>query len=479
MDKEPRPHGNGNYRGRGQFRGGNRGGSPRGGKGHQFTQEEKDAYHQQRTSLVTGINDDESARKFLQYCLSTPDKTKLMKEIAEKRWYQIDALMDADYKIGPIASYSSKFSFEKVYIPFMKLIGDRDCVACLSQSSYLKLLVAIYSNVRFFWELSLECIFDWIENEEKRIDGIELEDFLLPLFGVLKAFVDKIPGQGERDIEFYKKVKVVFTEFGEKMKRDVKYKIEALLKTLSKYYEKQEIKPVYGEDADLPEYFRQGPKHDNDFPDFRKIAIFPTDEEINCDAPPYLPKREEDWDVEQFVDWHFRMYREDSLRNFITAIRHFQDIAYDRFHDLSVSSIKINNGKNDIKLMTYRRAMVVGLDVPMYTEGAAFVVEVDDFTKNDKVGKQKTSKADGSLDTFQLSGFLQMGALVCFASKVKNRNATAYADHLIFGTVIGDLSKSVNNEKIRVNVSVIKESHRILMLDNILEHSAAGHPENM
>src|SRR3990167_2056344 len=425
MDKEPRPHGNGNYRGRGQFRGGNRGGSPRGGKGHQFTQEEKDAYHQQRTSLVTGINDDESARKFLQYCLSTPDKTKLMKEIAEKRWYQIDALMDADYKIGPIASYSSKFSFEKVYIPFMKLIGDRDCVTCLSQSSYLKLLVAIYSNVRFFWKLPLECIIDWVKNEEKRTDGIELEDFLLPLLGVLKAFVDKIPGQEERDIQFYKYLKRVFTFCHAKIKADTKYKIEALIKTLSKYYEKEENKLGNDKDADLPEYFRQGPKHDNDFADFRKIAIFPTDEEIKWEAPPYLPKREEDWGVEQFLDWHFRMYREDSLRNFITAIRNFQDIAYDQFHDPSVSSIKINNGKNDIKLMTYRRAMVVGIDVPTYTEGATFVVEVDNFTKTNNVAKQYKFKASQSrFDedtriTFQISGFLQSGALVCFASKVR------------------------------------------------------------
>lgn len=33
----------------------------------------------------------------------------------------------------------------------------------------------------------------------------------------------------------------------------------------------------------------QGPRHDNDKEHFREIQILPTDEEMRCAIPPYLP----------------------------------------------------------------------------------------------------------------------------------------------------------------------------------------------
>ena len=34
----------------------------------------------------------------------------------------------------------------------------------------------------------------------------------------------------------------------------------------------------------------QGPRHNNDFEDFRKISVIPTKDEIFCLEPAFLPK---------------------------------------------------------------------------------------------------------------------------------------------------------------------------------------------
>ena len=130
-----------------------RGGSGRGAKAPRktYTPQEKLEYSKNRGLLVKCVNSDASARELLSYCLKA-DKTELLKELAEKRWYQVEALMDAEYQIGPISSYSENFSYELVYTSFMKLISDRDCVASLAQKNYLKLLMVVYANDYRDWE---------------------------------------------------------------------------------------------------------------------------------------------------------------------------------------------------------------------------------------------------------------------------------------------------------------------------------------
>ncbi|KAJ3507971.1 hypothetical protein NLJ89_g6009 [Agrocybe chaxingu] len=63
-----------------------------------------------------------------------------------------------------------------------------------------------------------------------------------------------------------------------------------------------------------------GGRHDNDFPDFRKIAILPTWQEMECDAPPFLRPSSvlEDPETESsrvalHLDNQFRLLREDMI----------------------------------------------------------------------------------------------------------------------------------------------------------------------
>ncbi|KAG0031946.1 hypothetical protein BGZ82_006739, partial [Podila clonocystis] len=79
-----------------------------------------------------------------------------------------------------------------------------------------------------------------------------------------------------------------------------------------------------------------GPSHDNDHVEISEINILPTQQEITCFRPPFLPSNGVP-DAPHFVahgwkrqvDTHFRLYREDmmdpfrrSMRSFLAALQH-------------------------------------------------------------------------------------------------------------------------------------------------------------
>ncbi|KAF9349803.1 hypothetical protein BGX26_011932 [Mortierella sp. AD094] len=79
-----------------------------------------------------------------------------------------------------------------------------------------------------------------------------------------------------------------------------------------------------------------GPRHDNDFSEIPDINILPTQQEITCTRPPFLPSNRVP-DAPHFlnpgwkrqVDTHFRLYREDmmdplrrSITSFLAALEH-------------------------------------------------------------------------------------------------------------------------------------------------------------
>ncbi|KAJ9300137.1 hypothetical protein DTO271G3_2254 [Paecilomyces variotii] len=65
--------------------------------------------------------------------------------------------------------------------------------------------------------------------------------------------------------------------------------------------------------------FTAGGRHDNDFPDFRNIAIFPTSDEFQCTEKPFFRRAEDiaelppDQRVAAYLDNQFRLSREDML----------------------------------------------------------------------------------------------------------------------------------------------------------------------
>ncbi|KAL7565937.1 hypothetical protein ACA910_008397 [Epithemia clementina (nom. ined.)] len=69
-----------------------------------------------------------------------------------------------------------------------------------------------------------------------------------------------------------------------------------------------------------------GGRHDNDFLNYRDVAIVPTPDELRCDVPPYLPlasgeNKAFDDPVAHLLDSNFRLLREDSISSMREGIQ--------------------------------------------------------------------------------------------------------------------------------------------------------------
>lgn len=108
--------------------------------------------------------------------------------------------------------------------------------------------------------------------------------------------------------------------------------------------------------------FTAGGRHDNDFPDFRKIAILPTSDEFSCTGRPFFRRAEDIGELQghqrvtAFLDNQFRLLREDML----SELREDVQIANGRkkgrkltFRLRHLSVARLSCGRdNDIRLHT-------------------------------------------------------------------------------------------------------------------------------
>lgn len=101
--------------------------------------------------------------------------------------------------------------------------------------------------------------------------------------------------------------------------RDVAYKLQKIIDNKTKT-------------QSSPEGYSPGGRHDNDFADFRKIAIYPTTDELLSADRPYFLRMEDVFNAEGFdiaaihLDNQFRLTREDM----IAEIRHDLQVATDK-----------------------------------------------------------------------------------------------------------------------------------------------------
>lgn len=73
-----------------------------------------------------------------------------------------------------------------------------------------------------------------------------------------------------------------------------------------------------------------GPRHDNDHADIQQIRTVPTEQEVLCEIPPYLPQNKagtvahlEQGSVNAHRDLHFRLLRHNLVADLHTAITSF------------------------------------------------------------------------------------------------------------------------------------------------------------
>lgn len=78
------------------------------------------------------------------------------------------------------------------------------------------------------------------------------------------------------------------------------------------------------------EHREGGPRHDNDHADIQRIKTVPTEQEVICEIPPYLPQNKagtvvhlEKGSVNAHRDLHFRLLRYNLVADIHTAIISF------------------------------------------------------------------------------------------------------------------------------------------------------------
>ncbi|KND02782.1 uncharacterized protein SPPG_08964 [Spizellomyces punctatus DAOM BR117] len=151
----------------------------------------------------------------------------------------------------------------------------------------------------------------------------------------------------------------------------------------------------------------EGPRHDNDFSDFRKICILPTSGEIFAEDSPYLPKPGVEHHlpegVDRYLDIQFRLLREDVLASVRAGISYFVQNGNEVLKRLGSNGTFYRvDGKNSVDLVVFRRATIESL-APNIRRGLLLKVSFDQpaHAKSDRLywtkGPGKKHVQKGSL----------------------------------------------------------------------------------
>ncbi|KAF2680876.1 P-loop containing nucleoside triphosphate hydrolase protein [Lentithecium fluviatile CBS 122367] len=161
----------------------------------------------------------------------------------------------------------------------------------------------------------------------------------------------------------------------------------------------------------------EGPRHDNDSEDIRKIRIFPTHQEIASSRNPYLPSLDSSQlhlpGMDGLVDRHFRLYREDIVSQLRDAVK-FQ---LDRQNNSGTKAARLDNS---IRTYVYRNMEFKRLHCDR-SEGLVVTIAID----QPQILHAMMPKSRE--DWWASTNRLQCNSLVCLLNP---------AGHAIFGTVV-------------------------------------------
>ncbi|KAL0048508.1 hypothetical protein WJX82_004826 [Trebouxia sp. C0006] len=162
---------------------------------------------------------------------------------------------------------------------------------------------------------------------------------------------------------------------------------------------------------------KQGPRHDNDFARIASISIAPTQEEMLCTVPPYLPRNQagtvmhlDSASQAAHLDMQFRLFRHDGLGELFTSITAFKESG-------GIAAVVPNQQKGHRQmpwpqavqegtLQVYTNAHVQDLFIPKRGPGAVFMVSFDDLPS------KHSKKPQERVEFWKMTKRLQHGTLV-------------------------------------------------------------------
>ncbi|KAH9048669.1 hypothetical protein EDB83DRAFT_2317412 [Lactarius deliciosus] len=281
-------------------------------------------------------------------------------------------------------------------------------------------------------------------------------------------------GKLEKDIS--RLSQVVGREYGdaEKLRRHIPderftagQRMEALTSRLEQIY-------------DPPGTLRSGgqPRHDNDFTDIRNIRIAPTNEELLCPLPPYLPvllpsapHHLPENSMERHLDVQFRLLREElisSIRQSVREIRKDLEIMWATGAELaSQRSLTLledllssqggaykTSGVNSVYFQLYTGARFAPLRAERRNFSVGLVLDSPPGAPRDQNGKKRA-------EYWENSKRLQQGSLVALALISLGRF------QVFLGTIVSqgaDIAESATENTIQLRISFFDTEIELMAL---------------
>lgn len=207
-----------------------------------------------------------------------------------------------------------------------------------------------------------------------------------------------------------------------------------------------------------------GGRHDNDFADFRSIAIVPTINEFLCPADPYLPKASANpMTAAELLDRQFRLLREDILG----PAKEDQDDRRKEQHDLfeGVRASHVVTGEPEAITRDSKKVRITGLSDPCI----CFSLHIPHWHRVHRLKTQSEKEKYWE----QSRRILPRDALVCLL----RQNAAAEWVPVRFGTIVRreakELSPVGKKQKPVIGIGFFSQQH---VLESLKELSDSKLP---
>ncbi|KAK7426670.1 hypothetical protein QQZ08_006848 [Neonectria magnoliae] len=251
------------------------------------------------TSLFWGfvrgrqVNNSSDARQFLNACdvfcnQQTPMKCVEVIISSQNGLKALEAAVRAQLDPAFISSTA---------LPFLKHLSDPG-VEALNNARFLRHILLAILEPRSFWAALLGAYRDG------KLSDVGLESFAWLCLQIVTIREPKLD-EHVVDVKTLMKDKSLINSQSHGV-RKIAYRIEKLIKIFA---------PVTAAgNAASP-----GGRHDNDFEDFRNVAIYPTTDELLSTEEPFLQRLDDVFDkpmetrAQEYRDWLYRLLREDML----------------------------------------------------------------------------------------------------------------------------------------------------------------------
>ena len=380
------------------------------------------------------------AETFLQIITKHQDKNQIVC-LFDEHIERLEELLNADYSIN---ATKKTFSFTNCFILIVKCIVD--CENTIHLKEYQKIIETIYFHGSFWDKLTL-CLVHCSSEKNcspKGLPSFGFPDYLLQTLKLIKIFISKINSAKCEDkiknllmpISLCK-MKISQTDIHFEEITQLEEQITKIINNVEvkeKPVVKQKVKKTFGFSILPGEYRDDGPRHNNDKSDFKKIKVIPTMDELVCQLEPYLPTEmnSSHWyenENDSYLDYQFRLLREDTLRPFRKAVQYFL-LQKVRINQITMQC-KDEKQKKFATIRIYHDATIYNTSISPRTGELNFHVLFDEsriLNNNNRINTQPKKenlkkskfaemkeKAEKSKIFWQSEGkkLLQTGSLVC------------------------------------------------------------------